>query len=83
MKESLTHSEVAKMVSGLIEAGVIDGGMTLGKLVESQAGMLDDGPADPDLHVLCCNEYLLATQGIPQPTEDSDSVAESVRSDLA
>ncbi|MFK8843812.1 hypothetical protein [Streptomyces sp. Ac-502] len=45
--------------------------------------MLDDGPADPDLHVLCCNEYFLATQGVPQPTDDSESVAESVRSDLA
>ncbi|RSO03679.1 hypothetical protein DMH18_36565 [Streptomyces sp. WAC 06783] len=84
MKESLTYSEVAKMVSGLIEAGVINGGVTLGQLAEVQEAALSGGPEDPNLHILCCNEYGLVTEGNPQqPADASDAVAESVRSELA
>ncbi|KOG73253.1 MULTISPECIES: hypothetical protein [Streptomyces] len=72
------------MVSGLIEAGVINGGVTLGQLAEVQEAALSGGPEDPNLHILCCNEYGLVTEGNPQqPADASDAVAESVRSDLA
>jgi hypothetical protein len=61
---SLTHAEIEAILQNLAAAKIIDLNMSVSTVMKSVSEVLKKHPQgpQPNLHILCCNEYGLVTK---------------------
>lgn len=83
MADRLEHGQIAKLVSTLGDAKIVNLDATIRSLITPIEGVIRGAPGSTvSLHVLCCNEYVLVTGLAPSSLGEIREHAEGVRSSL-